>query len=480
MDFANTTPYDTLVEKWNPLLSHEELPEIKDQYRKKVTAVLLENQEKALREQYLVEAPANSMGGGGFNVANPSGIPSGSSALAGYDPILISLVRRSMPNLMAYDIAGVQPMNAPTGLIFAMRSRYTDQGDKNWTGLDRQKGNSNGRGREALFGEVWAKFGGSGGTSDGAAFSATGGIDPTLNTGTGIRGNTAGMDDFRAMLTARAETLGESGNAFQQMAFSIERTAVEAKTRALKAEYTTELAQDLKAVHGLDAESELANLLSTEILHEINREMMYTIYRVAKTGAQHTDLTGYSTGGGVYDLNTDSDGRWSAERFRGLMFQIEREANTIAKDTRRGKGNFVICSSDVASALVMGGFLNLTPAVQTQLEVDDTGNTFAGILNGKFKVYIDPYAKLGSDFAVVGYRGASPYDAGVFYCPYVPLQMVRAVNQDTFQPKIGFKTRYGMVSNPFAENTDINALGGNQYYRIFQVNNLHGNTGFGL
>jgi len=487
MDFNSTTPYDTLVEKWNPLLSHEALPEIKDSYRKKVTAVLLENQEKALREQYLTETPANNMGGGGFSVT-----PAGSGTqgqLAGYDPILISLVRRSMPNLMAYDLAGVQPMNAPTGLIFAMRSRYSTQGDKTWTGLDRQKGGPGGLGREALFGEAFAKFGGSGGTANGAAFSATGGINPVGASGSfgfngadgvsdGIRNSGFDMNDFRGILTDRAEQLGEAGGsyAFQQMAFSIERTAVEAKTRALKAEYTTELAQDLKAVHGLDAESELANLLSTEILHEINREMIYTIYRVAKAGAQHSDLTTP----GVYDLNTDSDGRWSAERFRGLMFQIEREANTIAKDTRRGKGNFLVCSSDVASALVMGGFLNLTPAVQTQLEVDDTGNTFAGVLNGKFKVYIDPYAQLGADFAVVGYRGASPYDAGLFYCPYVPLQMVRAVDQNTFQPKIGFKTRYGMVANPFAESTDINALGGNQYYRIFRVKNLHGNTGFGL
>jgi hypothetical protein len=260
------------------------------------------------------------------------------------------------------------------------------------------------------------------------------------------------------------------------MGFSIERIAVEAKTRALKAEYTTELAQDLKAVHGLDAESELANILSTEILNEINRELIYTLYRVAKTGCGQGDL---STAG-IYDLNTDSDGRWSAERFRGLMFQIEREANVIAKETRRGKGNFIVCSSDVASALAMGGFLNVSPALNVQLEVDDTGNTFAGILNGKFKVYIDPYAKTNANFVMVGYRGASPYDAGVFYCPYVPLQMVRAVDQSTFQPKIGFKTRYGMVSNPFADSTDINTVGTNQYYRIFAVTNLHGNTGFGL
>jgi len=483
MDFSNTTSYDTLVEKWNPLLNHEALPEIQDSYKKKCTALLLENQEKALREQYLVETPANAMGGA-FSVSNQSGVPATTNnAMAGYDPILISLVRRSMPNLMAYDLAGVQPMSAPTGLIFAMRSRYTKQG-----AARNVQGDANGAGREALFQEPFAKFGGSGGTASGAAFSATGGINPIGASGAsivggiqqtanfGIRDTGFDINDFRAILTQRAEQLGGSGAPFQEMAFSIERMAVEAKTRALKAEYTTELAQDLKAVHGLDAESELANILSTEILNEINRELIYTLYRTAKSGAQQSDLTTP----GQYDLNTDSDGRWSAERFRGLMFQIEREANVIAKETRRGKGNFVVCSSDVASALAMGGFLNLTPALQPQLEVDDTGNTFAGILNGKFKVYIDPYAQLGANFCLVGYRGASPYDAGVFYCPYVPLQMVRAVDQGTFQPKIGFKTRYGMVSNPFAENIDINAVGGNQYYRIFAVNNLHGNTGFGL
>jgi len=479
MDFNGTTPYDTLVEKWNPLLDHEAIPSISDSYKKKCTAILLENQEKALREQYLVEAPSNAMGG------NPATgqVGAASSGIAGYDPILISLVRRSMPNLMAYDLAGVQPMSAPTGLIFAMRSRYTNQGT-----LGNVAGSANGAGREALFQEAFAQFGGSGNTSAGAAFSATGGINPVGTTGGtnggvsqgpnfGIRDSAFAINAFRGMLTSAGESVGESGAlAFNQMAFSIERLAVEAKTRALKAEYTTELAQDLKAVHGLDAESELANILSTEILNEINRELIYTLYRTAKAGCQQADLTT----AGVYDLNTDSDGRWSAERFRGLMFQIEREANQIAKDTRRGKGNFVVCSSDVASALAMGGFLNLTPALQSQLEVDDTGNTFAGVLNGKFKVYIDPYAAAGANFALVGYRGASPYDAGMFYCPYVPLQMVRAVDQNTFQPKIGFKTRYGMVANPFAENTDINALGGNQYYRLFAVNNLHGNTGFGL
>ena len=482
MDFSNNSSYDVLTEKWEPLLAHDALPQIGDSYKKKVTAVLLENQEKALREQYLVEAPANQMGGN-FAVSQ---VGSSTGTLAGYDPILISLVRRSMPNLIAYDIAGVQPMTAPTGLIFAMRSRYETQGSSGG-GVGAA---ASGRGQEALFQEVFAKFGGSGNTSGGAAFSATGGINPigtsagsgdaSTSANWGIRDSSFDMNSFRGFLTGTAEGLGDTGNlAFRQMAFSIERIAVEAKTRALKAEYTTELAQDLKAVHGLDAESELANILSTEILNEINRELITTIYRVAKTGAAQSDLNNYPTGG-IYDLNTDSDGRWSAERFRGLMFQIERECNQIAKETRRGKGNFMICSSDVASALTMGGFLNLAPAMTANLEVDDTGNTFVGVLNNKIKVYIDPYAKLGVNFCVVGYRGTSPYDAGIFYCPYVPLQMVRAVDQNTFQPKIGFKTRYGMVANPFAENTDINALGGNQYYRIFQVNNLHGNTGFGL
>jgi Major capsid protein Gp23 len=469
MDFSTTSSYDVLTEKWEPLLSHDALPVIGDSYKRKVTAVLLENQEKALREQYLVEAPANSMNGGGFQVSQGAGVAN--SNLAGYDPILISLVRRSMPNLIAYDIAGVQPMTAPTGLIFAMRSKYNAQG-----------------GPEALYAETYSKFGGSGNTHFGAAFSATGGINPIGSSGTtfnadaftstmGIRDANYSMDAFRGFLTGTAEALGEVGGVqFKEMAFSIERIAVEAKTRALKAEYTTELAQDLKAVHGLDAESELANILSTEILNEINRELVHTIYRVAKTGASQSDLSVP----GVYDLNTDSDGRWSAERFRGLMFQIERECNVIAKETRRGKGNFMICSSDVASALTMGGFMNLAPAVTANLDVDDTGNTFVGVLNNKIKVYIDPYAKLGVNYCVVGYRGSSPYDAGIFYCPYVPLQMVRAVDQNTFQPKIGFKTRYGMVANPFAESTNINALGSNQYYRIFQVTNLHGNTGFGL
>ena len=455
MDFnENNTPYDMLQEKWSPVLDHPDLPEINDSYKKKVTAALLENEERALREQNLNEI-TNQMGAGGFNVSGAAA-DNQSNALAGYDPVLISLVRRSMPNLMAYDLAGVQPMSAPTGLIFAMRARYDSQS-----------------GAEALYQEPFSKFSGAGATSTDAAFSSTGGIDPT---------NSPTLDGFRAMLTATAEGLSDSGDVFKEMAFTIERVAVEAKTRALKAEYTTELAQDLKAVHGLDAESELANILSTEILAEINRELIRSIYTSAKNGAQQADLSG----AGTYDLNVDSDGRWSAERFRGLMFQLEREANVIAKQTRRGKGNFVVCSSDVASALAMGGWLQLSPALNTSLDVDDTGNTFVGTLNGKMKVYIDPYTATTNDartsdvnFACVGYRGSNPYDAGLFYCPYVPLQMVRAVGENTFQPKIGFKTRYGMVANPFAHDdgsTVSVGSGKNVYYRLFTITNLHGNT----
>ena len=459
MDFnkQNSTA-DVLAEKWAPVLEHPDLPNINDNYKQKVTAVLLENQEQALREQHLTEAPQNAMGGGGFTVTQAA--QTGSSNLAGYDPILISLVRRAMPNLLAYDLIGVQPMSAPTGLIFAMRSKYDSQG-----------------GAEALYQEAYSKFSGAGNTSVGGATLSTGGINPT----------SAALTGFRALLTASAEGLGDT-TTFREMAFSIERVAVEARTRALKAEYTTELAQDLKAVHGLDAESELANILSTEILSEINREVIRSIYVTAKDGAQHVDLNGYGSGGGTYDLNVDSDGRWSAERFRGLMFQLEREANVISKQTRRGKGNFIVCSSDVASALAMGGWLQLSPALNTNLDVDDTGNTFVGTLNGKMKVYIDPYSATttgGSDvnFACVGYRGSNPYDAGLFYCPYVPLQMVRAVGENTFQPKIGFKTRYGMVANPFAHDDGSAVMSSgelvaskNVYYRLFAITNLHGNT----
>ena len=471
MDFnqQNSTA-DVLAEKWAPVLEHPDLPNINDNYKAKVTAVLLENQENALREQALLETPQNAMGGGGFTVTQAAQAGSHTN-LAGYDPILISLVRRAMPNLLAYDLIGVQPMSAPTGLIFAMRSKYDSQG-----------------GAEALYQEAFSKFSGAGNTSVGGATLSTGGINPV----------SAALTGFRALLTASAEGLGDT-TTFREMAFSIERVAVEARTRALKAEYTTELAQDLKAVHGLDAETELANILSTEILSEINREVIRTIYYGAVLGAQHTDLTARASGdlsgitasaavGGVYDCQTDSDGRWSAERWRGLLYQLEREANIIAKKTRRGKGNFVICSADVASALAMSGFLNLSPGINTSLQVDDTGNTFAGVLNGKMKVYIDPYSGPGinataSNYACVGYKGTSPYDAGMFYCPYVPLQMVRAVGENTFQPKIGFKTRYGMVANPFAHDDGSAVMSSgelvarkNVYYRVFAITNLHGNT----
>lgn len=482
IDFNSTTPYDQLVEKWNPVLEHKDLGSIGDLHKKRVTAVLLENQVKAMSEErqsnQLFES--NTMGGGFI-----SGQVGSAGNLAGYDPVLISLVRRAMPNVVAYDIAGVQPMTAPTGLIFAMRAKY---------------GGTTGAGAahlEALFDEPWAKFSG-----------ASGGFTLPSNA-TLLSGHTLGasfydnavfnngltrsdpFSQFRGMLTANAETLGDSGsgNNFREMAFTIERLAVQARTRALKAEYTTELAQDLRAVHGLDAEAELANILSVEIMNEINREILRAMYYVAKTGCQQSDLkykeANSNAGlGGVYDLLSDSDGRWSAERYRGLMFQIEREANQIAKDTRRGKGNFIVCSADVASALAMGGFLNLSPALNVDMQVDDTGNVFAGILNNKFKVYIDPFIANNVNFVAVGYKGTSPYDAGFFYCPYVPLQMVRAVGQDNFQPKIGFKTRYGMVANPFGKGRDsfgVDADGmesaTNAYYRVFAVTNLHGNTG---
>jgi len=478
MNFDDTTPYDILTEKWEPVLKHDALPQIEDSYKTKVTAVLLENQEQAIRAQRLTED--NTLGGVISNVASPA-----SSSIAGYDPILISLVRRAMPNLIAYDICGVQPMTAPTGLIFAMRPKYDPSGGAAGTNAGR---------KEAMFQEPFVPYGGSGGTGvndgsagytsylDGNSYSTTYGLSIFSGTTGATKSSNLFGGDFKGMLVGDAENLGGSGKQFGEMAFTIDKVAVQAKTRALKADYTTELAQDLKAVHGLDAETELANILSTEILAEINREVVRGIYHVAKLGAKQTDLNSNSFGGGVYDLLADSDGRWSAERFRGLMFQIEREANQIAKETRRGKGNFIVCSSDVASALAMGGWLNISPALNNQLEIDDTGNTFAGVLNGKMRVYIDPYVQSGVDFVCVGYRGASPYDAGLFYCPYVPLQMVRAVDPDSFQPKIGFKTRYGMVANPFVINTagapdgETMTAGINQYYRIFRVTNLHGNT----
>jgi len=473
MSFKEETPYDLLSEKWNPVLNHEALPAIGDEWKKKVTAVLLENQEQAMREQYLTENM-----GVGSDISTPVATTA-QGGIRGYDPILISLVRRAMPNLMAYDICGVQPMTAPTGLIFAMRAKYAD-------------GSPTGVSNEAMFQEPDPRFSGSSGNS--AGFAAAGGTSPST-IGVNPYGRTAGdfrnaknatnLNAMRAVLTSKGEGLdynasATSTDAMQKMSFTIDRVAVAAQTRALAAGYTVELAQDLKAVHGLDAEAELANLLSTEILAEINREVVRTVYYVARDGSQQSDITT----AGTYNLDLDSDGRWSAERFRGLVFQIERECNAIAKETRRGKGNFVIVSSDVASALAMSGFLNLSPALNTQLQVDDTGSTFAGLLNGKLRVYIDPYAQLGINFMCVGYKGESPYDAGIFYCPYVPLQMMRAIDPGTFQPRIAFKTRYGMVANPYVlDNNGLpyganmdTQLGANQYYRLTRVLGLHGNT----
>jgi len=418
MDLNGRIITEELQKKWKPILEHEDIPRIEDNYRRQVTTILLENQ-----EQFLAEEPANNAGSGEVN---------------NWDPILISLVRRAMPNLIAFDIAGVQPMTGPTGLIFAMRSHVTSQTGDETMGVD----------------EVSTDFSGAGTHNP----QNTDPFASAFSTGTG-------------MTLAAGEALGDGTSPdFAEMAFSIEKTTVTAKTRALKAEYTTELQQDLKAVHGLDAETELANILSSEILAEINREVVRTIYIVAKLGAQSD-----TTNAGIFDLNTDSNGRWSVEKFKGLLFQMEREANQIAKQTRRGKGNWVLCSSDVASALSMAGMLDHAPAMSTNLNVDDTGNTFAGVLNGRTRVYIDPYFQATAfdrEFFCAGYKGASPYDAGIFYTPYVPLQMVRAVGEQSFQPKIGFKTRYGLVSNPFVdESTDLESRR-NQYYRIVEVRNL--------
>ena len=465
---------EQLQEKWAPLLNHEGLDKIEDSHKRAVTATLLENQEKFLREQqafsqsgsFLSEQPTNAVGDGGYT-------SSGGQTVAGFDPVLISLIRRSMPNLVAYDLAGVQPMNGPTGLIFAMRSRYTNQS-----------------GTEALFNEADTAFSGIG--TDNAVGNpyVSGSSGGSVGFGTDTqRGDNPGILDpnanhtaytvGRGMDTEDAEGLGEAGNDFNQMAFSIEKVTVTAKSRALKAEYSLELAQDLKAIHGLNAEAELANILSTEILAEINREVIRTIYKAAEAGAQSNVATA-----GTFDLDVDSNGRWSVEKFKGLIFQIERDANAIAQRTRRGKGNMILCSADVASALTMAGVLDYTPALNANLNVDDTGNTFAGVLAGKYRVYIDPYsanvgsAGSGAQYYVAGYKGTSPYDAGLFYCPYVPLQMVRAVGENTFQPKIGFKTRYGLVSNPYAEGDVSNqGLGritaaSNRYYRRVRVTNL--------
>ena len=470
-----------LQEKWAPLLNYEGLDSIKDSHRKAVTAVLLENQERFLREQSafdngsmqsLMEAPTNS-----GNAAGASGGFSGSAAAAGptagFDPVLISLIRRSMPNLIAYDLAGVQPMSGPTGLIFAMRSRYQNQS-----------------GAEAFYNEADTAFSGqddgfdlTGGYSDGpVGFGTTAqtGTNPSVLNPVGTATtNPSPYNVGQGMATGDAENLDASSNAFNEMAFSIEKVTVTAKSRALKAEYSLELAQDLKAIHGLNAEAELANILSTEILAEINREVIRTIYKVAEQGAVANTATA-----GVFDLDVDSNGRWSVEKFKNLLFQIERDANAIAQRTRRGKGNIIMCSADVASALTMAGVLDYTPALNANLNVDDTGNTFAGVLQGKYRVYIDPYsanltagnASGGNQYYVVGYKGSSPYDAGLFYCPYVPLQMVRAVGENSFQPKIGFKTRYGMVANPFAEGLNQGLgrlqLNANRYYRRVAVKNL--------
>ena len=450
---------EQLQEKWAPILDYQGLDEIKDSHRRSVTAILLENQEKELREshEFLYESPTNSGNAAGAS-GGFGGLSNVSGPTAGFDPVLISLIRRSMPNLIAYDLCGVQPMNGPTGLIFAMRSRYTNQS-----------------GTEAFFNEADTRF---------SAQNAQGTL-PSGNVGFGTTAAQSGTNPSvlndspegsynvsTGMNTGDSEGLG-AGDAFNEMAFSIEKVTVTAKSRALKAEYSLELAQDLKAIHGLNAEAELANILSTEILAEINREVIRTIYKIAKPGAQANTATA-----GTFDLDVDSNGRWSVEKFKGLIFQIERDANAIAQQTRRGKGNMILCSADVASALAMAGVLDYTPALNANLNVDDTGNTFAGVLQGKYKVYIDPYSAnvAPNQFYVVGYKGSSPYDAGLFYCPYVPLQMVRAVGENTFQPKIGFKTRYGMVANPFAEGSTVGqgALNSNlnAYYRRVKVSNL--------
>jgi hypothetical protein len=436
-----TVSYDKLIEKWAPVLNEESAGTITDHHKKAVTAAVLENQEIALREEGLITeaAPANA-----------------TSSVNNWNPVLIALVRRAMPNLMAYDICGVQPMSGPTGLIFAMKSRYGGGSTSN---------------REALFNEAETQFSGdSASTHDSDNAS---GLNVT-NLDSDSTADDARLTSIMAggMTTAEAEKLGSSGeSSFREMGFTIEKATVTAKSRALKAEYSLELAQDLKAIHGLDAETELANILSTEILAEINREVIRTINSQAKTGALQTN----TAVNGIFDVQTDADGRWSVEKFKGLVLQIERECNRIAIETRRGKGNFIICSSDVASALSAAGMLDYTPAMSTTLNVDDTGNTFAGTLNGRTRVYIDPYAN--TNYVTVGYKGTNPYDAGIFYCPYVPLTMVRAVGEDTFQPKIGFKTRYGMVSNPFvgtAPSDGLATVKTNQYYRIFRVDNILG------
>jgi len=476
---------ESLMEKWGPLLDAEGVDPIKDSHRRATTAVLLENQERFLKEQSAFEsgngmlseaAPTNS-----GNAVGASGAFSGGSAAAGptagFDPVLISLIRRSMPNLVAYELAGVQPMNGPTGLIFAMRSRYTNQS-----------------GTESFFNEPDSAFSANkAGTNIGQStqgdytsavdddgtvgFGSTGtqrGTNPAILEGTASDAVQSQYSIGQGMATGDSEALGDGSNGdFNEMAFSIEKVTVTAKSRALKAEYSMELAQDLRAIHGLNAEAELANILSSEILAEINREVIRTIYKTAEAGSQANVANA-----GFFDLDVDSNGRWSVEKFKGLLFNIERDANRIAQRTRRGKGNIIMTSADVASALTMAGVLDYTPALNANLQVDDTGNTFAGTINGKYRVFIDPFAanSAANQYYVVGYKGTSPYDAGLFYCPYVPLQMVRAVGENSFQPKIGFKTRYGLVSNPYAEGT-AQGLGritsnSNRYYQRTVVKNL--------
>ena len=472
-----------LQEKWAPVLDHGDLDPITDNYKKAVTSILLENQEKVIRqERQILSEAVPTMNTDPAGTGNPGFSSSGDQSVAGFDPVLISLIRRAMPNLVAYDLAGVQPMSGPTGLIFAMRARYDGPGTGN---------------AETFFNEVNPNQSGTGGANDvsGAGPTLTGDNPAVLNdafTGSNEATVQGYYSNGSPMSTQDSEGLDSDGSApdFREMGFSIEKISVTAKSRALKAEYSIELAQDLRAIHGLDAESELANILSSEILAEINREIVRTIYKSAKRGAQHDTATA-----GIFDLDVDSNGRWSVEKFKGLMFQIERDANAIARETRRGKGNMIMCSADVASALAMAGALDYAPAIEgnNRLAVDETGNTFAGILNGRYRVYIDPYATItrggtassgnsGNQYYVIGYKGSSPYDAGLFYCPYVPLQMVRSVGQDDFQPRIGFKTRYGVVLNPFAKgydstltNSDPQAaanLSTNVYYRRVSVANL--------
>ena len=463
---------EQLQEKWAPVLDYEGMDPIQDSHKRAVTAILLENQEREAREEqaFLSEAPVNSTGSSGATAGFSA---SAGSPTAGFDPVLISLIRRSMPNLVAYDLAGVQPMNGPTGLIFAMRSKYgTQNGPETFFDeVDTGFSGSDSSATEAEQGSGYVS--GSDGSSVGMGTTAQGTgsnpglLSPDSNTTQLAYRVGQGMD------TEDAEGLGEGSNHFNQMAFSIEKVTVTAKSRALKAEYSLELAQDLRAIHGLNAEAELANILSTEILAEINREVIRTIYKSAESGAQANVATA-----GKFDLDVDSNGRWSVEKFKGLIFQIERDANAIAQRTRRGKGNMILCSADVASALTMAGVLDYTPALNANLNVDDAGNTFAGVLQGKYRVYIDPYSanNAANQYYVVGYKGSSPYDAGLFYCPYVPLQMVRAVGENTFQPKIGFKTRYGLVANPFAEGTTAGTgrlkVNSNRYYRRVRVDNL--------